>query len=147
MKRQRQGSHIMYGKKTMQTKEVYSQFVPIHCPGFFVTISKNSHHRRSYCIYFCHCFRSWYYSIVTWTDSASLSFQVFVVISKQRSSSLDNNLIVLPLELSNRNENGYNTLSGTWKSSTFWCRDFTFSKTVLVRFVKKALIWSNEWRV
>ena len=54
----------MYGKKTVQTKEVYSQFVSIHYPGFFVTISKSFHHKRSYnyICYFCHCFRSWYYT-------------------------------------------------------------------------------------
>jgi len=86
---------------------------------------------------------------VSWLELSLLRshFKCLSSSQEQSSSSLDNNLIVLPLELSNRNENGYNTLSGTWKSSTFWCRDFTFSKTVLVRFVKKALIWSNEWRV
>ena len=58
---------------------------------------------------------------------------------EQSSSSLDNNLNSLtPGTIATRNENGYNTLSGTWKSSTFWCRDFTFSGTDFVKFVKKS---------
>ena len=77
----------------MRTKEVYSQFVSIHCPGFFVTISKNSHHRRSYYI-FIFVIIFVFGITVSWLELTLLRshFKCLSSSQEQSSSSLDNNL-------------------------------------------------------
>ena len=262
----------MYGKKTVQ--RYIPNFISIHCPGFFDTISKNFHHKRSYYICnFCHCFRSWYYSrelkqprrrrqqkphkfaylttknsifarfarafFISWhfedflvlsttwndlfcscVDDVSIWWQMFNFVSlrpkrwfqfnsrmvrthfsrimtsnnwkmiaemrssifrwrsrfrrrrvclsslvlwleltlrrshfkclsssqEQSSSSFDNNLNSLTPGTIDQKWKRYNTLLRTWKSLPLCCRDFTFTGTVFVAFVKMWVIWSIEWR-
>ena len=126
----------MFGRKTMQTKEVYSQFVSIHCPGFQELLPPEA--PLLYLLFFG----------LTVLRS---HFKCLSSPQEQSSSSLHNNLNSLTIgtidEKWKRLQHalGYVESDGvSWVSRS---RDFTFSETAFVKFVKIAVIWSNEWRV
>ena len=84
------------GEKIKRTKEVYSLiFVSIHCPSFFVTLSKSSYYNRSSYINFVIFVIVFAFGItVSWLELTPLrsDFKCLSSSQEQSSSSLDNNL-------------------------------------------------------